>query len=86
MEKKVIPRKEYMKKQIEEALSEENKWYAGEKLGHAPTVAEAIIYYAECPDGGAKHFAEEYIPEDMVKKPDEAQNKSTKNEKNDPPK
>lgn len=33
------------RQQIKEALSDENKWFAGECLGHSPTDEEAILHY-----------------------------------------
>ncbi|MFW5853229.1 MAG: hypothetical protein ACOCU8_01140 [Patescibacteria group bacterium] len=41
--------------QIQEALSPENRWFAGQFLGHKPTDSEAVSYYIS--HGGAEGFA-----------------------------
>jgi hypothetical protein len=41
--------------QIPEILSDENKWYTGEHVGHPPTIEECIEHYSE--HGGAAYFA-----------------------------
>lgn len=41
--------------QIEEAQSDENRWYAGEDLGRPPTDREALMHYIK--HGGAEEFA-----------------------------
>lgn len=55
----VLSLEEYQRKQKEEALSDENKYFAGEKLGHSPNPDEAVLHYAN--NGGAEHFAETHI-------------------------
>ena len=40
--------------QIKEALSDENKWFAGERLGRTPTDEEAILHYILY--GGSKKY------------------------------
>ncbi len=41
-------------RQWDEAQSAENRWYAGQKLGHDPTPLEAFIHYTK--NGGAEAF------------------------------
>lgn len=36
---------EYMKAQIAEMLSPENRYYAGQAIGHSPSTEEACMYY-----------------------------------------
>lgn len=46
---------EYMRRQIELILGPENKWYAGEALGHSPTDEEAVSHWIT--HGGAEDFS-----------------------------
>jgi hypothetical protein len=41
--------------QIQEALSPENRWFAGQFFGHEPSDTEAMNYYIAY--GGAEGFA-----------------------------
>ena len=63
-QKIVLSRQEYITLQIQEACGPENKWFAGEALGHPPTENEALIHY--CEKGGATHFSELHVPEDAL--------------------
>lgn len=47
-------RREYIEKEIEEMKSDENRWFAGEALGHEPSDEEAAEYYVNC--GAAEEF------------------------------
>lgn len=58
-EKIPLPLREYLELEKEEMLSAENKWFAGEKLGHSPTDQEAEMYYVE--NGGPEGFAERHL-------------------------
>jgi hypothetical protein len=64
--KTIITRREYLTRQIEEIKSAFNRWVTGEEVGHSPDDNEAALHYIN--HGGAEHFAEEYIPEDLAKK------------------
>jgi len=55
MNKPEIDSSGWNKAQIPEILSDENKWYTGEEVGHEPSTNECVEHYAEC--GGAAHFA-----------------------------
>ena len=63
-EKIVLSQREYLRLQVKFALEPENRWYAGEKIGHSPTDEEAMRYFIE--GGGSKDFAEHYIPAGTV--------------------
>ncbi|MFA6364978.1 MAG: hypothetical protein WCW78_01110 [Candidatus Paceibacterota bacterium] len=66
-----LPLKKYLDLQKEEMLSNENKWFAGEKLGHSPTNKEAEMYYVE--HGGAEGFAKKHILKARIEKEGEDQ-------------
>lgn len=51
----------YNENQIKDALSPENKWYAGEQLGHSPNDDEAMDYWLS--HGGPEHFAQKHRKE-----------------------
>lgn len=57
--KEIVPFRQYINLQINEALGPENMWYTGEEVGHPPTPQEALRHYAEA--GGAEHFAQTHI-------------------------
>lgn len=61
----VISLSERLARQVREALSDENLWFAGEKLGRRPSPEEALKHYIR--NGGAQAFAEKVNTED--KKP-----------------
>jgi hypothetical protein len=63
-EKIVLSYQEYLDRQAKYALDPDNKWYAGKKLGHSPNDEEAAMHFAK--EGGAKDFAERYIPADAI--------------------
>ena len=65
-ERKPIPLREYLELEKEEMLSPENRWFAGEKLGHSPTDQEAEMYYIQ--NGGAEGFAKRYLLKDRMNK------------------
>jgi len=69
-EKIVLSRQEYLQLQVKYGLGPENRWYAGEKIGHSPTDEEAMRYFIK--EGGSKNFSEHYIPADVI-----LQNKQT---------
>jgi len=50
---------ERMKAQIQEMLSEDNKWFAGEFYRHQPSDSEAALYYIVV-IGEAAKFAERW--------------------------
>ena len=76
-EEKPLPLKEYLELEKQEMLSPENKWFAGEKLGHPPTDQEAEMYYVE--NGGPEGFAQRHLLKARMDKENE-----DKNEKNKP--
>jgi hypothetical protein len=63
-ERVVLSFREYLRLQINLALGPENRWYAGEKIGHSPTDEEAIKHFAEA--GGSENFAEHYVPVEAI--------------------
>jgi hypothetical protein len=63
-EKIVLSFREYLQLQVRLALEPENRWYAGEKIGHSPTDEEAIRYFTEA--GGSRDFAEHYVPAEVL--------------------
>lgn len=65
-EKIVLPRKDYLKRQVETALGPDNMWFTGEEVGHSPNEQEAVMHFAEY--GGSKDFAEHFVPEDAIPK------------------
>ena len=56
--KTVLTFKEYLRQQMEQILSPDNKWFAGEKLNRTPTVDEAAEHFVA--HGGAENFANQY--------------------------
>lgn len=46
--------KDYKAAQLREALADDNRYYAGLKLGHQPSAEEAVLYYIN--NGGADDF------------------------------
>lgn len=75
-EEKFLSLKEYLKLEEKEILSPENRWFAGEKLGHSPTDEEAGRYYVE--NGGAKGFAERHLLNDRMDKKEEKEDENEK--------
>lgn len=65
MERVVLSQEEYMRRQIEEMFSAENKRSAQEALGHEPTKKELEWWYIE--HGGPENFAKRYVQEKVVK-------------------
>ena len=66
-----IPYKEYLGRQIDEALSPLNMWFTGVEHEHPPTPDDAMLHFAE---HGAENFSEEFepiLPDDENKKRDE---------------
>lgn len=51
--------KNYVRAELEQALGPDNKWFAGEKLGHSPTENEAITHFIN--HGGAKNFFSKHV-------------------------
>lgn len=45
---------EYMSAQLEEALSDYNRWLTGEKVGHPPSIDECLYFYVF--GGGSADF------------------------------
>lgn len=55
MNKEPIPNLgEWNQRQVEEMRSDDNRWFAGENLGHEPDEEEAALHYAT--HGGSDHF------------------------------
>ena len=68
----VLSQEEYMRRQIEEMFSAENKYFAWKKLGHEPTDKEVEWWYIE--HGGPEDFAKRYVQEKAAN--DEEKNKT----------
>jgi len=77
-EEKPLPLREYLELEKEEMHSPENKWFAGEKLGHPPTDKEAEMYYIE--NGGPEGFAKRHILKARMEKEKEDKERDSKSE------
>ncbi|PIZ99564.1 MAG: hypothetical protein COX77_01080 [Candidatus Komeilibacteria bacterium CG_4_10_14_0_2_um_filter_37_10] len=58
-EKVVVPFRQYLDLQIQEALGPENMWFTGEEVGHEPNHFEAFQHYVD--SGAAARFAQTHI-------------------------
>lgn len=79
---KILSLKEYLELERQEMLSPENKWFAGEKLGHSPTDQEAEQYYVE--NGGPEGFAKRHILKARMEKEKEDRERESRNGNNKP--
>lgn len=64
MSRTVLPRKEYLNRQVKEALGELNKYYAYLELGREPTEEEAVMHFLLC--GGGEDFSRRFAIQDVV--------------------
>ncbi len=64
IKKNPLSLKEYQELQKDEILGADNKYFAGQELGHPPTAEEAAEHYVT--HGGPEHFAQEHLLKDRT--------------------